>query len=366
VAFALAQQFANETIDEIEKKIIDRAFQDLGDYTKLVFEDINSVLNKIEQLEDKLICTEVSVIDQILEAIKVEFGLAWWIVDPWDPCRIQVSQLFPDDKLLYKFFSEYTYNQLYYYTKCSYLNPLSPNSTILEIRESYRDWEYLAAHMRCGATAVDDQDDVIFYLQEMGEASRRYHIWDSTFRKEPLNNKHKVRGKNYPTKTDTKPARKPIVRQRLQGSNCTTPIQCYEEAYNMLKQAQADIQHYKDLAVIANNTANSALKAAGSAGASANSAVSSANSAVSTANSAVSVANSAVGSANSVNQRVSTGPRNCREANSGFPSDSKGELCELDRNTIACNPGEVLVNLKAVNDNQCNGRLGYVWQCCSW
>jgi len=33
----------------------------------------------------------------------------------------------------------------------------------------------LAAHMRCGTMVVDDQDQIIFYLHEMGKASRRYH-----------------------------------------------------------------------------------------------------------------------------------------------------------------------------------------------
>jgi len=262
---SLAEMRINKTVEEIKTEIITTFFKDLTQYTGYVLNGVNTILNKIQQMEQKFICTEISVVNEIMQALKEAFGIDWWIVDPWDSCREFVDTIFPDYDLRYKFFSEYTPLQLYYYTKCTYINPLTQNSPIIEIRAAYLSWGDLAANMRCGAIATDDQDLVIFYLKEMGEASGRYHIWDNAIATLSNINAHhvpkslckqasemKLNQQQISTKLSV--SKKQIPPNRLKaGPNCSTPLECFEEAYNMLIEAQKDIQKFKDLAIMTNN-----------------------------------------------------------------------------------------------------------------
>eukprot|EP01115_Flamella_aegyptia_P011010 TRINITY_DN500_c0_g1_i1.p1 TRINITY_DN500_c0_g1~~TRINITY_DN500_c0_g1_i1.p1 ORF type:complete len:330 (-),score=80.68 TRINITY_DN500_c0_g1_i1:48-890(-) len=119
----------------------------------------------------------------------------------------------------------------------------------------------------------------------MGEASRRYHIWDNVVDtlpkiqkpvestpvqvKNTRNSINIVNQDEQQSKSLKANELKTIFSKNKNSPNCSTPLECYEEAYNMLIEAQKDIQYFKDLALQANitsmqanNTATSAIEVA--------------------------------------------------------------------------------------------------------
>jgi ElaB/YqjD/DUF883 family membrane-anchored ribosome-binding protein len=163
----IATEFVDHTLEEIKTKIIDSTFDRLNKFEDKLFQDVTAILNKIDEIMKNVSCYAQAIIIRITDEIKKALP---WVPNPFETCRIKLSEIFEDSSLRYKFISSFTPSQLYQYRKCNLINHLTGDSPILAVRLSYMDLEFLAGDMRCLSVANGSMNNEKYYIKEMGFA----------------------------------------------------------------------------------------------------------------------------------------------------------------------------------------------------
>lgn len=169
VSFAAktAKEFVDHTIDEIKQKIIDNTFDRLNQFEEKLFQDMTTILNKIDSILKEVSCYAQAIVYRVTEEIKKTLPS---IPNPWEACRIQLDKLFPGQSMCWKMVSSFTPSQLYQYRKCRLVNYLKEDSPIEAVKMAYRDLELLAGDMRCLSVSLGAIANEKYYIREMGDA----------------------------------------------------------------------------------------------------------------------------------------------------------------------------------------------------
>ena len=164
------------TIDEIKQKIIDEFFSKADQLVADIQADIIKLLDRIDETIYKLSCSERALVDQIVGDITKALPT---IPNPFNQCRHKIDTMFPGHNLRWKFFSEFSPNEIYEYQKCSYFIDLTPTTPIASILMSYRDLEILAGNMRCISVALIAPENIIYYMEEMAMCVQKIDLYKS-------------------------------------------------------------------------------------------------------------------------------------------------------------------------------------------
>jgi hypothetical protein len=162
-----AQNLIDHTVEEIQKKIIDEAFDKLKDLEEKLFQDVTTILNKIDAILKEVSCYAQAIISRVTEEIKKVLPS---IINPFDQCRIELTKLFPHESMRFKSISGFSPNQLYEYRKCRLIFFLNENTPIKAVQMAYRDLELLAGDMRCLSVSLGAIYNEKYFIREMGDA----------------------------------------------------------------------------------------------------------------------------------------------------------------------------------------------------
>ena len=162
-----ANDLVDHTVEEIKKKIIDEAFDRLNKFEAKLFQDMTTILNKIDAILKEVSCYAQAIIFRITEEIKKALPT---LVNPWEDCRILLDKRFPGQYMRWMLISYFSENMLYEYRKCRLINYLTGDSPIQEVTMAYRDLELLAGDMRCLSVAKGAIENEKYYIKEMGDA----------------------------------------------------------------------------------------------------------------------------------------------------------------------------------------------------
>lgn len=163
----IATEFVDHTVEEIKTKIIDNTFDQLNKFEDKLFQDMTSMLNKIDEILKSVSCYAQAIISRITDEIKKALPS---LVNPLEECRANLDKLFPGQWMRFKQISSFTYSQLYEYRKCRLINYLKEDSPIEAVKMAYRDLELLAGDMRCLSVALGAINNEKYYIKEMGDA----------------------------------------------------------------------------------------------------------------------------------------------------------------------------------------------------
>jgi len=172
-AFNKAQQFMDKTIDEIKQKIIDATFDRLNEFENKLFQDMTSVLNKIDAILKEVSCYAQSIVARVTDEIKKALPS---LINPFEKCRKDLDKLFPGQYMRFKFLSSFTPNQLYEYRKCRLISFIKEDTPITAVKMAFRDLELLAGDMRCLSVSLGAIENEKYYIREMGYAD---HVLDT-------------------------------------------------------------------------------------------------------------------------------------------------------------------------------------------
>jgi ElaB/YqjD/DUF883 family membrane-anchored ribosome-binding protein len=166
-AAKIAQNLIDHTIEEIKKNIIDHTFDRLNDFEEKVFQDITTILNKIDAILKEVSCYAQAIVIRVTEEIK---KLLPRFINPFDHCRVRLGKLFPSEHMRFKSLSKFSPNQLYEFRKCKLISNLKDDSPMKAVKMAYRDLELLAGDMRCLSVSLGAVNNEKFYITEMGYA----------------------------------------------------------------------------------------------------------------------------------------------------------------------------------------------------
>jgi hypothetical protein len=163
----VAKDLVDHTVEEIKTKIIDNTFDQLNRFEDKLFQDMTSILNKIDAILKEVSCYAQAIVYRVTDDIKKV--LPSW-VDPFEGCRAELDKLFPGEWMRLKLVSMFTPSQLYEYRKCRLINNLKADSPIEAVKMAYRDLELLAGDMRCLSVSLGAIANEKYYIREMGNA----------------------------------------------------------------------------------------------------------------------------------------------------------------------------------------------------
>lgn len=163
----IAQSLIDHTIEEIKEKIIDETFDKVKDLEEKLFQDITSILNQIDSILKEVSCYAQAIVTRVTEEIKKVLPR---FINPFESCRIELANLFPNDYMRVKPLSNFSPNQLYEYRKCRLIFYLKDDSPIKAVEIAYRDLELLAGDMRCLSVSLGAIFNEKYYISEMGNA----------------------------------------------------------------------------------------------------------------------------------------------------------------------------------------------------
>jgi ElaB/YqjD/DUF883 family membrane-anchored ribosome-binding protein len=163
----IATEFVDHTVEEIKTKIIDNTFDKLNKFEDKLFQDMTTILNKIDEILKSVSCYAQAVIYRISDEIKKALPS---LINPLEECRAILDKLFPGEWMRFKQVSSFSYSQLYEYRKCRLIHYLKEDSPIEAVKMAYRDLELLSGDMRCLSVALGAINNEKYYIKEMGEA----------------------------------------------------------------------------------------------------------------------------------------------------------------------------------------------------
>jgi hypothetical protein len=163
----VAKDLVDHTVDEIKTKIIDNTFDQLNRFEDKLFQDMTSILNKIDAILKEVSCYAQAIVYRVTDDIKKV--LPSW-VDPFESCRVELDKLFPGEWMRLKLVSMFTPSQLYEYRKCRLISNLKADSPIEAVKMAYRDLELLSGDMRCLSVSLGAIANEKYYIREMGNA----------------------------------------------------------------------------------------------------------------------------------------------------------------------------------------------------
>lgn len=166
-AASVAKDLVDHTVEEIKTKIIDNTFDKLNRFEDKLFQDMTTILNKIDAILKEVSCFAQAIVYRVTEDIKKV--LPGW-VNPFEECRVQLDKLFPGEWMRVKLVSSFTPNQLYEYRKCRLVNWLKEDTPLEAVKMAYRDLELLAGDMRCLSVSLGAIANEKYYIREMGNA----------------------------------------------------------------------------------------------------------------------------------------------------------------------------------------------------
>lgn len=175
-----AEEFVDHTLEEIKQKIIDATFDRLEEFEDKLFQDMTTILNKIDSILKEVSCYAQAIVYRITDSIKKTLPS---IPNPWEECRKLLDELFPSEMMRWKFIGSFTPNQLYEYRKCRLVHYLKEDTPIQAVTMAYRDLELLAGDMRCLSVSLGAIANEKYYIKEMGEADyvlNTLGMYDST------------------------------------------------------------------------------------------------------------------------------------------------------------------------------------------
>jgi hypothetical protein len=162
--FEDAKSLVGYTIDQIEKKLIDRAFDRADELERQAFNDLRDILNKLDKIVNKIDCamqaTEKEFEQFLLDMLYEMFP------DPLETCRAELAKEYG---FWFRFtpVAEMNNLQRYQLEKCRTLQPVqSPDTPIAYVCRSLLSVETLAMYGRCGAVAIGAPDVELYYLKE--------------------------------------------------------------------------------------------------------------------------------------------------------------------------------------------------------
>jgi hypothetical protein len=163
----VAKDLVDHTVEEIKTKIIDNTFDQLNRFEDKLFQDMTSILNKIDAILKEVSCYAQAIVYRVTDDIKKV--LPSW-VDPFENCRAELDKLFPGEWMRFKLVSMFTPSQLYEYRKCRLISNLKADTPIEAVKMAYRDLELLAGDMRCLSVSLGAIANEKYYIREMGNA----------------------------------------------------------------------------------------------------------------------------------------------------------------------------------------------------
>lgn len=163
----IAQNLIDHTIEEIKEKIIDETFDKIKNFEEKLFQDITTILNQIDSILKEVSCFAQAIVTRVTEEIKKVLPR---FINPFESCRIELQNLFPNDYMRVKPLSNFSPNQLYEYRKCRLIFYLKDDSPIKAVEMAYRDLELLAGDMRCLSVSLGAVFNEKYYISEMGNA----------------------------------------------------------------------------------------------------------------------------------------------------------------------------------------------------
>jgi hypothetical protein len=163
----VAKDLVDHTVDEIKTKIIDNTFDQLNRFEDKLFQDMTSILNKIDAILKEVSCYAQAIVYRVTDEIKNV--LPSW-VDPFESCRVELDKLFPGEWMRLKLVSTFTPSQLYEYRKCRLISNLQADSPIEAVKMAFRDLEFLSGDMRCLSVSLGAIANEKYYIREMGNA----------------------------------------------------------------------------------------------------------------------------------------------------------------------------------------------------
>lgn len=173
-AFNKANEFIGKTVDEIKSKIIDATFDRLNEFESQLFQDMTTILNKIDEMLKEVSCFAQAIVQRITDEIKKALP---YIINPFETCRKELDKLFPSQYMRIKPLSGFTPNQLYEYRKCNLIYFIDEHTPIKTILMAYRDVELLAGDMRCLSVSLGAIGNEKYYIKEMGDAAHILSIF---------------------------------------------------------------------------------------------------------------------------------------------------------------------------------------------